>query len=337
MLFLRLIQDRLRILSRLSIMRVINLLLLRISFRFSQVSGRVWHAGLPFALSVEPTTQCTLRCPECPVGAGILQRARGTMDLGFFRSLVDEVSGTVFWMNLYFQGEPLLHARLPEIIAHADKMHIYTVLSTNAQQLDSEMAEKLVKSGLSRIIISLDGAKRESYEQYRRGGNFEQVLEGTRLLVAARRKLRSRIPFIQVQCLVFSHNEQEIKSVRQLALDLGADQLVLKSAQILNLLKPVMQLPEQPDYSRYLASEGTELRLKKTNSGLCYRMWSSAVITWDGLLVPCCYDKEAEYSFGSLNETSFSKRWKGSNADHFRRMVLHSRQNVPICRNCPEP
>jgi radical SAM protein with 4Fe4S-binding SPASM domain len=259
------------------------------------------------------------------------------MDPGFFRTLVDEVAGTVFWMNLYFQGEPLLNTHLPEMIAYAEKMHIYTVLSTNGQQLDTAMAENLVKAGLSRIIISLDGATRESYEQYRRGGRFEQVLEGTRQLAAVKRKLGRKFPFIQVQCLMFSYNEQEVSSLKQLVRNLGADQLVLKTAQILNPLEPVMQVPRKPGYSRYLQMDGQGLRMKEVRSGLCYRMWSSAVITWDGHLVPCCYDKEAEYSYGRLPEYAFLQLWKGENASHFRRSVQQKRQAVPICRNCPEP
>jgi radical SAM protein with 4Fe4S-binding SPASM domain len=334
--FPRLIADRLRIIARLSFRRMINLLYLQFSYRVSGISGREWHAGLPFALSVEPTTRCTLRCPECPVGAGSLKRAQGSIDPGFFRSLVNEVSGTVFWMNLYFQGEPLLHSQLSEMIAYAEKMHIYTVLSTNGQQLSSILAEELVNAGLSRIIISLDGASPQTYEQYRRGGRFELVLEGIRHLAAARKRMRKRVPFIQVQCLMFSHNEEEVSSLKKISRELGADQLVLKTAQVLNPLEPVMEIPRQSRYSRYLNSEGTGFRVKKSRSGICYRMWSSAVITWDGNMVPCCYDKQAGFSYGTLATNSFTQLWKGAKAGHFRRSVQQNRQAVPICRNCPE-
>jgi radical SAM protein with 4Fe4S-binding SPASM domain len=154
--------------------------------------------------------------------------------------------------------------------------------------------------------------------------------------VAVRKKNRQYSPFIQLQCLMFSYNEEEVSSMKQLARDLGADQLVFKTAQILNPLEPAMQVPKKPEYSRYLPMDGIGLRMKKVRSGLCFRMWSTAVITWDGRMVPCCYDKEAEFSYGSLTGAPFAQLWRSTQADYFRRSVKHNRQAVPICRNCPE-
>ena len=42
----------------------------------------------------------------------------------------------------------------------------------------------------------------------------------------------------------------------------------------------------------------------------CWRLWHSPVITWDGLVVPCCFDKDAKHRMGDLKNKSFKEIWK---------------------------
>ena len=65
-------------------------------------------------------------------------------------------------------------------------------------------------------------------------------------------------------------------------------------------------------------------------------MWHSTVVTWDGLIVPCCFDKDARHQFGNLNEDSFNKIWKNDSYNSFRRALLNSRRGIDICQNCTE-
>jgi radical SAM protein with 4Fe4S-binding SPASM domain len=65
-------------------------------------------------------------------------------------------------------------------------------------------------------------------------------------------------------------------------------------------------------------------------------MWKGCVITWDGKIVPCCFDKDASHTLGSLAETDFNTVWNSPAYDAFRATVLGSRKDVDICRNCSE-
>jgi radical SAM protein with 4Fe4S-binding SPASM domain len=65
-------------------------------------------------------------------------------------------------------------------------------------------------------------------------------------------------------------------------------------------------------------------------------MWSSGVITWDGLVVPCCFDKDATHQMGNLAENSFHDVWKGPAYNGFRQAILKSRSEIDICKNCTE-
>jgi radical SAM protein with 4Fe4S-binding SPASM domain len=66
----------------------------------------------------------------------------------------------------------------------------------------------------------------------------------------------------------------------------------------------------------------------------CYRLWSGCVITAEGELLPCCYDKAGNYSFGSLQRESLATIWHNRKADNFRYRVLHDNSSLPICQEC---
>jgi radical SAM protein with 4Fe4S-binding SPASM domain len=65
-------------------------------------------------------------------------------------------------------------------------------------------------------------------------------------------------------------------------------------------------------------------------------MWHSCVITWDGKVVPCCFDKDAHFVLGDLNEHSFKEIWNESKYKSFRQSLLRSRSEIEICKNCTE-
>ena len=147
------------------------------------------------------------------------------MDL--FRKMTDEMKSHVAYMNFYFQGEPFLHPRLTEMIRYAHEQNIYTSTSTNAHYLDAEMAKRVVESGLDRMIISIDGTTQETYQAYRVGGTLSKVIEGTKNIIAAKKKMKSRTPEIVFQFLVVKPNEHQVEDVKRLATELGVDDVVL--------------------------------------------------------------------------------------------------------------
>jgi radical SAM protein with 4Fe4S-binding SPASM domain len=65
-------------------------------------------------------------------------------------------------------------------------------------------------------------------------------------------------------------------------------------------------------------------------------MWSSVVFTWDGKVVPCCFDKDAEFQMGSVKQTDFDTIWKSAIYSDFRKKLQRHRQGISICANCSE-
>ena len=173
------LKDSIRILRHLSLQRVWNVFLLRLSFYLTRMTKKSFHFGLPASMSIEPTTACNLGCPECPSGLKQFTRPTGKLDLDLHKTLLSQIKSTVFYINYYFQGEPFLHPRFLELIKDAKRENIYTATSTNGHFIDFKKAKEIVASGLDRLIISVDGLTQETYEQYRINGSLEKVLESS--------------------------------------------------------------------------------------------------------------------------------------------------------------
>ncbi len=330
------IKDGLNFIEKATPVRILNALKELSSYYFSKITGRANQWGLPISLSLEPTTSCNLRCPECPSGLRSFTRPTGMLEDDIFNKLVDELGNSLWYLIFYFQGEPYLHPRFHELVRYASKKGIYTATSTNAHYLTEESARKTVLSGLDRLIISIDGTTQEVYEQYRVGGNLEKVISGTRAIVNAKRELKSSTPHIIFQFLVVRPNEHQMEEVEALAKELGVDEVGFKTAQIYDFEHGNPLIPTKDRYARYARQPDGSWKIKNRLLHHCWKLWHSCVITWDGSVVPCCFDKDAHYKLGSMKETSFRVLWHSKAYDDFRSSVLRSRSEIEMCRNCTE-
>lgn len=329
-------RDSWNIVGHFSFLRIWNLIQLKSSFWLSRISRKAIFFGKPFSLSIEPTTACNLGCPECPSGLKQFTRPTGKIDLKLHQEMLNQIKRSVFYINYYFQGEPFLHPQFLDLIRQAKKAKIYTATSTNAHFIDEIKAEEIIQSGLDRLIISVDGLTQETYEQYRVHGKLEKVLEASKYLVEAKNKLNSKTPHLIFQFLAVRPNEHEIPQVFELAKEIGIDEVRIKTAQLYDFKNGNKLMPENQKYSRYFKQKDGTYKLKGNPGNHCWRMWSGSVFTWDGKVVPCCFDKDAKHVLGSIQEKSFNEIWFSEKYKSFRKAVLKNRQEIDICKNCSE-
>ena len=320
----------------LTFFKVGNVFRLLSSYYMSLWLKKNVHAGLPYSISIEPTTSCNLRCPECPSGLRSFTRPTGMMDITLYRKVIQEMHRHVMHLIIYFQGEPYLHKQFFEMVRYAHQKKIYTATSTNAHYLDDENAKQTVLSGLDKLIISIDGTTQETYESYRVGGDLEKVIQGTKNIMKWKKALKSSTPKVVLQFLVVGPNEHEIPAIQQLAQELGVDELKLKTAQIYDYEQGSPFMPKNEMYSRYRKNEKGKYELKSKGDKSCWKMWHSCVITWDGKVVPCCFDKDAQHSMGNLKEQAFIDVWKSPAYQQFRTNLIQSRGAYEMCKNCTE-
>ncbi len=328
--------DTLNFISKLNTKKIFNAVSVLSSFYFSKWIKQPIQCGVPFNVSIEPTTTCNLGCPECPSGLKNFTRATGNLDYDFYKKTVDELGGKLIYLYFYFQGEPYMHPKFLELVKYASRKKIYTVTSTNAHFLSERKARETVESGLDRILISIDGTTQETYEQYRIGGSLEKVIEGTKNLVRAKKELNSKTPHIVFQFLVVKPNEHQIEDLKKLANEIGVDEVKLKTAQIYDYEDGNGLIPTVDQYSRYQKQNNGKYKIKNELLNHCWKLWHSTVITWDGKIVPCCFDKDAQHQLGDLNSKTFEEIWQSDLYKSFRSRVLKSRKEIDICTNCSE-
>lgn len=317
--------------------RIWNYFLLKSSFKLSIWFKKPIHWGNPIAVSIEPTTACNLRCPQCPSGLRQFSRPTGNLKKENNLTILDRLGSQLQYVNYYFQGEPFIHPNFLQLVKDAANRNIYVVTSTNAHFITTKNVKEIVESGLGEAIISIDGTTQETYEDYRIEGELKKVLEGAKLLTDAKKANNNKGPHIVFQFLVTRKNEHQIDDLYQLAKTYNVDEVRLKTVQVYNLTEEGKALiPQNEKYARYAENEKGEFKLKNKFKNQCWRMWSSCVVTWDGKIVPCCFDKDAKHEMGNILEQDFKSIWKAQVYKGFRHAVNRSRAEIEICKNCSE-
>lgn len=299
------------------------------SFASGSLTGRPVIHGMPATVSFELTNHCNLKCPECASGSGMMQRKRGFMDPALFEKAIRELNPYLWYASLYFQGEPFLHPDLFSLVRMKENTRI--IISTNGHYLDDAGATETVKSGVYKLIVSIDGMDQETFSKYRVNGNLALVMAGIRNISRERDRLNSPMK-LELQFLVSRYNEHQIALARSFAREVKAS-LRLKSMQVINNHDAGEWMPADRKYARY-EKTGNRFTIKSSMPSQCLRLWLNPVITWDGKVLPCCFDKDAEYVMGDLASETFRQIWHGSKFREFRKKVLSDRKSIEICRNC---
>lgn len=326
-----------RILNIVNIKKINNLVTLYFSLLISKAGLYVRPSSKPAFISVEPANFCQLQCPECPVGTKSNGRKTNeTMENKLFEKILNELQSHLMHIIFYFQGEPLLDPTLDTKIALAHKAKIFTSLSTNAQILNKNYAEKLIIAGLDKIIISIDGATQKTYEKYRVGGKLQNALNAIDFIQQTKKELKSATPIVELQFIVFGTNQHEIAAIKKIAKEINVDVLKFKTAQIYDYQNGHSLMTSIEKYSRYKNNKQGKYELKHKLYNSCKRSWMGAVISSKGELLPCCFDKYEKHSFGSIKNHSIVNTWNNRKATLFRQSILENRKQFEMCRNCTE-
>lgn len=317
----------------IKIRKILNVIIVLSSYLISRKKVLFSSRMEPVFISVEPYNYCQLSCPECPVSQRKKTDIRHISENHFYKA-VNELKDSLFHIIFYFQGEPLINKNLATMINYAHKSGIFTSTSTNAQLLTEEKAKELIQSGLDKLIISIDGTTQKVYEQYRVGGELNKALNGVRNMVKLKHHLKSLTPMIEIQFVVFKTNEHQLSEMKKMAAELGADRLVFKTAQLYNFEKGHKLLTSIDKYARYKKISDQQYVIKSKLKNKCFRLWTGSVLNSNGEILPCCFDKNSEYAYGTIDEHSFKTNWQNKKASGFRASILQNRKQYEMCRNC---
>lgn len=298
----------------------------------SQLTGRFADKverrvpSFPEHIDIELTNACNLRCVICP--RLDMTRAVGPMDFKLFQQIVDEIGQyglSSSWLHLF--GEPLLHPKLIDAIRYMKaKGNVRELgISTNVVLLNREIARDLMTSGLDRIVLSVDGANKATYEALRCNSQFELVTANVEDFLATRKKLGIGKPQVWLQIIEMRETAAEVEEFAQRWKPLLQDEDLL-------LLKAFETFAGQ--------TEDRGLEPAFSGSTLCERvpcdfLWRNLAIFCDGRVTACCFDVNGRLTLGDLSETSLREIWQGRQLGEMRRMHEQTAfDQLPLCQNC---
>ena len=297
------------------------------------MSNRFVEEGLsaPVNLTWEVTLACNLRCRHCLSASG--RPAARELDTAEALQVVEQLhEAGVFQVN-FGGGEPFLRPDFEEILAACHERGLVTCISTNGTLFDRSRVQRLSRSALVAIQVSVDGARRETCDAIRGEGTWAEALHALRLLAD------STIP-TSINTVLTGTNADEIPALHDLAGSLGVSLRVSRfrpsgrGAVDWEALRP--SAAQLLDFSAWLAAEAGVRTgdsffslTSRERQGLGLNLCGAAKLTCclgpRGDLYPCAFLQRREFRAGSLRRQSFAEIWRDSPVYRgFRELRIHS-------------
>lgn len=290
-----------------------------IKCEYEVLSNKTILKSRPYGAKLETTNLCNLECKFC--NRKKIKYSFGSINYNDYEKIFNQIKNNLYFCALHYMGEPLLNKDIIKIIKYTHENKVATQISTNLHHLNDEMIEQLINSGLDILTISLDGTNQKSYSKYRKKGNYDLVINNIKKLVKTKRILKSKTPFIEIQFIVFKHNENEIDKIKKISKDIGVDSLIIKPGRI-------------PD-SDWLPSK--DYRIKKREwKKQCWWLWRTTTISWNGKVMPCCKINPNK-SFGDLKKNNFENIWNNKQFRNSRMSFKSNEECKTPCSKCKTP
>ncbi len=289
----------------------------RLALMAAYVAGKSRVPGGPLTLTIESTAKCNLFCPMC-----LRQRIYfppRNMEISVFRKIIDEGKDFLEFAVPYGVGEPLLNPEIFDMIAYCTKMGVPTGISTNATVLSEDASRRLIQAGLNHITFAFEGVRREIFEKYRKGADFDKVRKNILTFLEVKKALRSRI-FCIVQMVALRENRRDGQAlIRMWELE-GINDVRIKKDEVHNEGSAIPGDNSTRPPRRYP----------------CYQLWRGPMyIHYDGTMFPCCYTYPDE-ALGNIKRNTLRQIWNSEKIVRLREAhIKRDLRNYPSCQNCP--
>ena len=251
-------------------------------------------AGLPKKVRLEACSLCQLDCPVCTVR--LLEKKAPKDWLGYlkfddFKKFVDD-NDFIEEMELSNNGEIFLNPELDEIIKYAHKKGIKLCANNgvNLNTVSEKTLENLVKYKFRSLVVALDGATPETYKIYRRGGDFNKVIDNIKKINYYKEKYNSELPKLTWQFILFGHNEHEVELAKKKAKEL--DMEIDFKRNYAPRYSPVknVKLVEKQTGTKIVEENNEYIKVANNTkkSPICNMLFKSPQIDYNGILLGCC-------------------------------------------------
>jgi len=277
----------------------------------------------PKYFEIETVHACNAKCIMCTIEHWS-KGDEAIMKASLFNKFVEEVQPYSHWIEticLSRDGEPTLDKTIAEKVKILKDVGIKKVtLTTNAQLLSAELAQKLIQNGLDDIMISIDGATKETFEKIRRGLTFESVVNNTLELINIRDRLQSKMT-IRIRMVILKENEHEVKAFM--------DYWEKKTQK----QDRVYAMPAHT-WGNQIALEGMNTS-EKTILEPCVFLFSSMAMHVNGKVSLCNADYGIKYLMGDFALQSMKEIWNGDLYSKVRALHANGKRNeIDLCVGC---
>lgn len=298
----------------------------------------------PFVEQIETTNACDCTCVMCPRGVGLMDRKVGPMSMELYSKIIDEVNEffptgytpeivehsqpveemvssdyEITGIRLHHFGEPLLDPELCERVVYSrQNSEVEVHFSVNPTKLKPKVSERLIKSGIKRLLIALDGTNNEEYQQIRgKTVNYERAVSNILELINLRAELNPSL-IIDLQMVSMARTQESIEEFKSFWESKGVNVYI----------KHFFPYPD-------VKHEEFKVEQEDTFFKGCTFPFTSMSIMKDGSVVPCCSDYNGEINLGNVNTNSLDEIWNGNEYNEFRKNFITN--NLPkdsLCNRC---
>jgi radical SAM protein with 4Fe4S-binding SPASM domain len=288
----------------------------RAKLLWGYLARRATLGALPVEYIVETTAKCNLYCPMCPRETHPQPKADMTNEV--FESLVRQAGKSAEHMMLIGLGEPFMDPRIFERIEFCHRHSVSTLLSTNGTFLDERLAGRILDSPLEQITLSFDGARKETFEFYRKGAKFEKVRDNFVRFARMKNERRSKLQVV-VQMVKMEGNSAEVDDFLAFwNATPGVDQVRIKEDET-NLMRPD---------AGHTADEWKHP---------CHYLWRGPMyVKQNGDVYPCCQSYMLDGApVGHIGAQPLEQIWNSAEMQRMRTLHASGRGGeIGICSRC---
>lgn len=258
-----------------------------------------------------------------------MTRKEGYISFDLFKKIIDETKGYSNWVWLHQFGDPLLHPEIDKLTRYARKNGVKTRLSTNPQTMTPKVIERLMHSDLDFLHIALDGVDDKTYKLIRgKNADYDKAINSIENLLKAKKRHKKEM-IVRMGLIKMKETEKSIDKFLRLWKRKGIDEIEVKNFLTWDGSDPeIMNLAEKAHLSNYF---------KSNRQRVCFKPWLHMVITWDGKVIPCCYDYDAKYILGDVNKQTLKEIWNSKRMQRFRKENLTNiYPQGHLCKTCRE-
>lgn len=273
---------------------------------------------MPLNVDVELADACNLKCVMCVHGTGTMKDV-GVIQEDFAKDMIDQIAAMgVYSMKLNWRGEAAMHKKLAPIIAYAKSKGIAEVqMNTNGIPFDEEKIKNVINAGLDRIIFSVDGNSKETYESIRVGSNFEKLIHNIETFIRQKQEMGRLKPFIRVQMVRTNKNSHEVNAF------IARWQNQVDDVRISDVM-------DRGQGNSMMVGD-----LVATGRAHCPQPFQRMLVARDGKVYPCCSDWYTQWPIGDANKDKLKDIWQSKRMNQLRKLINEDKMNLfEPCKSC---